>query len=215
MILKVEDERVYEIITDKVQPWSYGRFMSRFPDATNTLRQSMSQNPYLKLFVASGYYDLATPPTTVTYSLDHLRLPAELQKNIDHKFYEGGHMMYIHEPSMKKLRGDIEAFYKSIQVLRRGAITFASICLHCSVQFKCRLLAVATRLLLKIMPLHSESGRRNVAAIFGLSKSHVNTLQGVSKLRTVVNPASTVARAYVVAIIACSETLRSTSFSRR
>ena len=111
--LKVEDERVYEIITDKVQPWSYGRFMSRFPDATNTLRQTMSQNPYVKLFVASGYYDLATPPASVTYSLDHLRLPAEQQKNITQKFYEGGHMMYIHEPSMKKLRGDIEAFYKS------------------------------------------------------------------------------------------------------
>jgi carboxypeptidase C (cathepsin A) len=111
--LKVEDERVYEILSDKVQPWSYGRYMSRFPDATNTLRQSMSQNPYLKLFVACGYYDLATPPTTVTYSVDHLRLPAELQKNIDVKFYESGHMMYVHEPSMKKLRSDVEAFYRS------------------------------------------------------------------------------------------------------
>jgi carboxypeptidase C (cathepsin A) len=111
--LKVEDERVYEIISDKVQPWSYGRFNSRFPDASNTLRQSLAQNPYVKLFVASGYYDLATPPGSVTYSLDHLRLPKEQQKNITHKFYESGHMMYIHEPSMKKLRSDIEAFYKS------------------------------------------------------------------------------------------------------
>jgi len=111
--LKVEDERVYEIISDKVHPWSYGRYNSRFPDATNTLRQTMSQNPYVKLFVASGYYDLATPPGSVTYSLDHLRLPKEQQKNITQKFYEGGHMMYIHEPSMKQLRADLEAFYKS------------------------------------------------------------------------------------------------------
>jgi carboxypeptidase C (cathepsin A) len=72
----------------------------------------MSANPKLKLFVASGYYDLATPPATVKYSVEHLRLPSELQKNIDHKFYEGGHMMYIHEPSMKKLRKDVESFYK-------------------------------------------------------------------------------------------------------
>src|SRR5713101_8148540 len=35
------------------------------------------------------------------------------------------------------------------------------------------------------------------------------------KSRTVVKPASTVARAYVVALIACSETLRSSSCSRR
>jgi carboxypeptidase C (cathepsin A) len=111
--LKVEDERVYEIISSKVQPWSYGRYMSRFPDATNTLRQSMSANPNLKLFVACGYYDLATPPTTVSYSLDHLRLPPEQQKNIDLKFYEGGHMMYVHEPSMEKLRKDVEAFYEN------------------------------------------------------------------------------------------------------
>ncbi len=110
--LKVEDEHVYEIISSKVQPWSYGRFMSRYPDATNTLRQAMSQNPYLKLFVASGYYDLATPPPTVKYSVEHLRLPAELQKNIDHKFYEAGHMMYIYEPAMKQLRKDLEAFYE-------------------------------------------------------------------------------------------------------
>jgi carboxypeptidase C (cathepsin A) len=110
--LKVEDESVYEILSDKVRPWSYGRFSSRFPDASDTLRQSMASNPFLKLFVASGYFDLATPPTTVKYSVEHLRLPAELQKNIDHKFYEGGHMMYVHEPSMEKLRKDVEAFYE-------------------------------------------------------------------------------------------------------
>ena len=110
--LKVEDEHVYEILTDKVQPWSFGRYSSRFPDATNTLRQSMSANPYLKLFVASGYYDLATPPATVKYSVEHMRLPPELQKNIDHKFYDGGHMMYVYEPSMEKLRKDVEAFYE-------------------------------------------------------------------------------------------------------
>jgi carboxypeptidase C (cathepsin A) len=41
-----------------------------------------------------------------------LRLPREQQQNIDVEFYEGGHMMYVHEPSMKKLRKDLEAFYK-------------------------------------------------------------------------------------------------------
>jgi carboxypeptidase C (cathepsin A) len=109
--LKVEDEHVYEIVTDKVRPWSFGRYMTQYPDATDTLRGSMSQNPYLKLFVASGYYDLATPPATVKYSVEHLRLPPELQKNVDHEFYESGHMMYIHEPSLTKLRKDLEKFY--------------------------------------------------------------------------------------------------------
>jgi carboxypeptidase C (cathepsin A) len=111
--LKVEDEHVYEILTDKVRPWSYGRYTSQFPDATNTLRESMSANPFLKLFVASGYYDLATPPATVAYSVGHMRLPRELQKNIEHKFYDGGHMMYVYEPSMVKLRKDLGEFYES------------------------------------------------------------------------------------------------------
>lgn len=111
--LKVEDEHVYEILSDKVRPWSYGRYASSFPDASDTLRASMSADPYLKLFVASGYYDLATPPATVRYSVEHLRLPKELHKNITHKFYEGGHMMYIYEPSMVKLRKDLEEFYES------------------------------------------------------------------------------------------------------
>ena len=111
--LKVDDERVYEILTHKVQPWKFGQDGAGFPDATNTLRESMSANPFLKMFVASGYYDLATPPATVKYSVEHMRLPPELQKNIDHKFYEGGHMMYIYEPSMVKLRKDLEEFYES------------------------------------------------------------------------------------------------------
>jgi carboxypeptidase C (cathepsin A) len=111
--LKVDDENVYEILTGKVRPWSYGRYASSFPDASNTLRESMSANPYLKLFVASGYYDLATPPATVQYSVEHLRLPKELHKNISHNFYEGGHMMYLYEPSLVKLRKDLTEFYES------------------------------------------------------------------------------------------------------
>lgn len=110
--LKVEDERVYEILTGDVQPWNYGR-INRFPDASDTLRQTMAAVPYMKLFVAEGHYDLATPPATATYSVQHMRLPPELQKNITFRTYEGGHMMYIHEPSLKKLREDLTNFYEA------------------------------------------------------------------------------------------------------
>jgi carboxypeptidase C (cathepsin A) len=112
-VLKFEDERVYEILTSEVRPWNFGRHANRFPDATGTLRQTMSAVPYMKLFVAKGYYDLATPPATAKYSVEHMRLPPELQKNITFGIYEGGHMMYIHEPSMEKLRKDVEEFYES------------------------------------------------------------------------------------------------------
>ena len=111
--LKFEDHQVYEVLTGNVQPWNYSRFGGRVPDASDTLRETMSANPFLKLFLACGYYDLATPPATVIYSVEHMRLPPELQKNITARFYEGGHMMYIHEPSFERLREDLEKFYES------------------------------------------------------------------------------------------------------
>ena len=111
--LKVDDDdHVYEILTGAVQPWNYGQ-QTRFPDASGTLRQTMSAVPYMKLFVAAGHYDLATPPATSKYSVEHMRLAPHLQKNIDYRTYEGGHMMYVYEPSMKQLRKDVEAFYES------------------------------------------------------------------------------------------------------
>ena len=67
----------------------------------------------MKLFVAEGYYDLATPPATVDYSVNHMRLPTELQPNVTVQLYEGGHMMYVYEPSMEQLRKDLVEFYES------------------------------------------------------------------------------------------------------
>jgi carboxypeptidase C (cathepsin A) len=110
--LKFEDDRVYEILTGAVQPWKYSPFGGRSPDASGTLRQSMAMVPFMKLFVAEGYYDLATPPGSVDYAVNHLQLPPELRPNVTTKLYEGGHMMYIYEPSMKRLREDLEKFYE-------------------------------------------------------------------------------------------------------
>ncbi len=111
--LKFEDNRVYEILTGNVQPWKYDRFGLGPPDASDTLRQTMAQVPFMKLFVAEGYYDLATPPATNDYSVSHMRLPAELRSNVTVRMYEGGHMMYIYEPSMVQLRKDLAEFYES------------------------------------------------------------------------------------------------------
>jgi carboxypeptidase C (cathepsin A) len=111
--LKFQDEHVYEILTGKVHPWSYRRFEGEYVDASETLRQSMTANPYLKLFVACGYYDLATPLFGMDYTLNHLELPKERRKNVTVKYYEAGHMMYIYEPALKKLRSDLAAFYKT------------------------------------------------------------------------------------------------------
>ena len=110
--LGFEDDRVYEILTGNVQPWSYRRFEGRYVDATDTLRKAMTANPYLKVFLACGYYDLATPHFAMMNTTDHLMLEPSLKNNLEYRFYEGGHMMYIYQPSMIKLREDLVKFYE-------------------------------------------------------------------------------------------------------
>jgi carboxypeptidase C (cathepsin A) len=111
--LKVEEERVYEILTGRVHPWDYQEFTNRYVSASETLRRSMSDNPYLKVFAACGYYDLATPWYAMQYTRDHLGLAPELRKNFTMEYYEAGHMMYVHEPSLVKLRKDLLKFYSA------------------------------------------------------------------------------------------------------
>ena len=109
--LKFEEERVYEILTGNVQPWSYRGFENRYVDASETLRRAMTANPSLKFFAACGYFDLATPHYAMDYTIDHLGLAKELLPNVTRRYYEGGHMMYIHEPSLVQLRQDLLQFY--------------------------------------------------------------------------------------------------------
>lgn len=112
-VLEVKEDRIYEVLTRKVSPWDYSGFTNRYVNASSTLRTSMRDNPYLKVFAACGYYDLATPGFAMEYTRDHLNLPAELRENFTTEYYEGGHMMYVHEPSLKKMRVDLLKFYKS------------------------------------------------------------------------------------------------------
>lgn len=114
--LGFEEDRVYEILTGNVQPWSYKRFEGRYVDATETLRKAMTANPYLKVFLACGYYDLATPHFAMMNTTDHLLLESTLKNNLEYRFYEGGHMMYIYQPSMVKLREDLVKFYENAVV---------------------------------------------------------------------------------------------------
>ncbi|MDG2381508.1 MAG: peptidase S10 [Pirellulaceae bacterium] len=109
--LEYEDDRVYEILTGNVFPWSYNSFENRYVDASEMLRQAMIANPHLKLFAACGYYDLATPFFAMDYTINHLGLSPVRTGNITQTYYPAGHMMYVHEPSMKQLRADLLKWY--------------------------------------------------------------------------------------------------------
>lgn len=70
----------------------------------------MVKNPFMKIWIANGYYDMATPYFATDYVIHHMSLPRDLQKNISFTFYEAGHMMYIHQPSLIRLKKDYADF---------------------------------------------------------------------------------------------------------
>jgi carboxypeptidase C (cathepsin A) len=110
--LKFEKDVPYEIMTGNVHPWSYAEHENQFVYVSETLRQAMTINPHLKVFVANGYYDLGTPYFATEYTFSHLGLDESLLENIEMSYYEAGHMMYIHMPSLEALKTDLAAFIK-------------------------------------------------------------------------------------------------------
>lgn len=108
--LRFESDLPYEIISERVHPWTFDENQNSYVNVGETLRKAMSMNPHLRVFVANGYYDLATPYLATRYTFNHLQLDESLRGNVDMKHYEAGHMMYIHDPSLAQLKQDLDAF---------------------------------------------------------------------------------------------------------
>jgi carboxypeptidase C (cathepsin A) len=77
------------------------------------LATAMKANPKMKVLVAGGYYDLATPFFEGMYEMHHLPIPENLQSNISYRYYEAGHMVYVNEQALKSFHDDVAAFIKS------------------------------------------------------------------------------------------------------
>ncbi len=90
-------------------PWNYN-VTNAYADTSVSLKDSMAKNPYMKIFVAQGYYDLATPFYAAEYTISALNLEPSLRRNINFEYYESGHMMYIETRSLKKLKDDATQF---------------------------------------------------------------------------------------------------------
>ncbi len=108
--LRYVREVPYRILTSRVQPWDYGQAKNRYLNVAPSLRRAMTQNPGLRVFVANGYYDLATPYLATRYTFNHLDLDGELRDRVRMGYYDAGHMMYIEKKSLRKLRKDLSVF---------------------------------------------------------------------------------------------------------
>ena len=110
--LNYETDLSYEILTGAVQPWNWGENQG-YLNVAETLANSLTRNPFLKIHVSEGYYDLATPYFATRYTLNHLGADPELTKNITVDSYAAGHMMYLNQPDLKKQKADLARFIRS------------------------------------------------------------------------------------------------------
>lgn len=110
--LKFETDMPYEILTGKVHPWNYDNFNNRYVSVADHLANALSTNTHLKVFVACGYHDLATPHLAIRYTIDHLPVAPQLRDNFTFGFYNGGHMMYTNLQSLKELKRDMTEWLK-------------------------------------------------------------------------------------------------------
>jgi len=107
--LNYKSDLTYHILGGGIGNWDWGRNNS-FADASESLRSAFAKNPHMKLLMAKGYYDLATPYFAAEYTLSHMGLDPSLRGNIRTTEYEAGHMMYIDKKELAKLRRDVSAF---------------------------------------------------------------------------------------------------------
>jgi len=108
--LGYKNDLPYEILTGRVGPWNYGSARNRYAYVGETLRSAMTRNPALRVFVAAGYYDLATPFAAAEYTFNHLGLDPSLRGHLIIKHYASGHMVYVRKSVEHQLTQDIQAF---------------------------------------------------------------------------------------------------------
>lgn len=108
--LKWNSDLPYNILVN-VRPWNFDDANNRYLSTSQDLQELMTQNPTIKVFVGSSYFDLATLYFGAQFTLQQMRLPSNIRSHITLENYEAGHMMYTHPASLKKLREDLVNFY--------------------------------------------------------------------------------------------------------
>jgi carboxypeptidase C (cathepsin A) len=105
--LKFETDLPYETIAE-VNPWNLAE--NKYLDVATSLKEAMSRNPYLKIWVCCGYYDLATPYYAAESVVRGMNLDPAIRNNINFTFYESGHMLYIERGAREQLKNDLDQF---------------------------------------------------------------------------------------------------------
>jgi carboxypeptidase C (cathepsin A) len=118
--LKWESDLHYPT-SGNVRPWNWDEFQNQYMDMTEPLRSAMSHNPFLKIFVAQGYYDMATVMGGMEFNFAHLGYDKTFTDRVSFGYYEAGHMIYIRPSAHKALKQDIVRFLQGTSAARPTA----------------------------------------------------------------------------------------------
>jgi carboxypeptidase C (cathepsin A) len=110
--LKFDTDAPYVVHAPIWDKWTWKDFANKYVNVGASLRRAMQANPHMRVYVASGYYDLGTPHAAGDYTLSHLGLREGAHHNIRVSYFEAGHMMYIHRASMLRMAKELRAFVR-------------------------------------------------------------------------------------------------------
>ena len=110
--LKFEADAPYVVHAPIWDKWRWKDFENKYVNVGTSLRKAMQANPHLRVYVASGYYDLGTPHAAGDYTLSHLGLRDAARDRVRVSYFEAGHMMYIHPPSLQRMARELREFVK-------------------------------------------------------------------------------------------------------
>jgi carboxypeptidase C (cathepsin A) len=108
--LKFEADVPYEVLKGLYLNWGWKDFANRYAAVGETLRKALAMNPHMRVLVANGYYDFATPHFASDYTFDHMGVDPALRARFKVSYYEAGHMMYVHKPSLERLANELREF---------------------------------------------------------------------------------------------------------
>lgn len=115
--LKFGEGKDYQVMGEFHQSWDFkhkvGRATQQMVNTTPDLTHALLTNPHLRVLVLNGLTDLATPFLATEYTMDHLNLPPAFRDHVVQKYFDSGHMMYLHEPELKQMKGEIADFIKA------------------------------------------------------------------------------------------------------
>jgi carboxypeptidase C (cathepsin A) len=114
--LKFKDDTPYTYLNyaaGRAWDWKSGMQGEQgYVSLSQSLTDALHVNNHLRVFIASGYYDLATPFFAARYTVNHLQLDDTLKDHVRLHYYHAGHMMYTELASLRQLTQDAAAFYR-------------------------------------------------------------------------------------------------------